>query len=99
MAARDCISKFGDCMSDEVKKVRIQIRAPRGNFGGEIVEAWYCVVDGFLVMTDANGRPVDSEKHPLGPRDDPHIVAHRLLRQRRRGSGPAGWNDPIRYPR
>jgi len=57
------------------------------------------VVDGALVMTDADGKPVDSEKHYLGPGEDPHIVAHRLLRQRRRGPGPAGWNHPIQYPR
>ena len=52
-----------------------------------------------MVMTDADGKPVDSEKHYLGPGEDPHIVAHRLLRQRRRGPGPAGWNHPIQYPR
>ena len=84
---------------NEVRKVRIQLKAPRGNFGGEIIESHYCVVDGFLVLTDASGKSVDSEKHPLGPRDDPHIVAHRLLRERRRGPGPAGWNDRIQYPR
>ena len=81
---------------NEVHKIRIQLKAPRGNYGGEIIEAWYCIVDGCLVMTDADGKPVDSEKHHLGPSDDPHIVAHRLLRQRR--SGPRGFSDRIQYP-
>ena len=82
---------------NEVRKIRRTVRPPRGNFGGEIVEAWYCVVDGCLVMTDADGKPVDSEEHHLGPGDDPHIVAHRLLRQRR--GGPRGFSDKIIYPR
>ena len=84
---------------NEVRKIRRTVRLPRGNFAGEIAEGWYCVVDNTVVMTDEDGRPIDSEKHRLGPGDDPHIVAHRLLRQRRRGPGPIGWNDPIRYPR
>ena len=84
-------------MSDEVKKVRIQIRAPRGNFGGEIIESHYCVVDNAVVLTDADGRPLDSEKHRLGPSDDPHIVAHRLLRQRPRAMH--GFSGKINYPK
>ena len=82
---------------NEVHKIRRTVRAPRGHDAGEIVEGWYCIVDGYLVMTDQDGKPVDSEKHHLGPSDDPHIVAHRLLRQRR--SSPRGFGDKINYPR
>ena len=81
----------------EVRKVRIQLKAPRGNYGGEIAESHYVVVDNCVVMTDADGKPLDSEKHYLSPGADPHIVAYRLLRQRR--SGPRGFSDKINYPR
>jgi len=81
----------------DVHKVRIQVRAPRGNFGGEIAEGWYVVFENSVIMTDADGKPIDSEKHRLAPGDDPHIVAHRLLRQRR--TSPRGFSDKIIYPR
>jgi hypothetical protein len=84
---------------NDVRKVRIQLKAPRGNFGGEIAEKHYMIVENFLVFTDANGKPLDTEKHYLSPGADPHIVAYNLLRQRRSGPGPAGWNRPIQYPR
>jgi hypothetical protein len=81
----------------EVRKVRIQLKAPRGNYGGEIAESYYVVVDNCVVLTDADGRPLDSEKHYLSPGADPHIVAYRLLRQRR--ASPRGFSDKINYPR
>ena len=84
---------------NEVRKIRRTVRPPRGHFAGEIVEGWYCLVDGYLVMTDKDGKPIDGEKHFLNPGVDPHILAHRLLRERRRGPGPIGWNDKIIYPR
>jgi len=84
---------------NEVHYIRRTVRLPRGHFAGEIAEGWYVVVDGFLVMTDEDGKPVDSEKHRLDPGVDAHILAHRLLRERRRGPGPRGFSDKIIYPK
>ena len=85
-------------MTDEVHKIRIQVRGPRGNFGGEVIEGWYVVFENSVIMTDEDGKPT-GEKHRLGPADNSYIVAHRLLRQRRRGPGPRGFGDKIIYPR
>jgi hypothetical protein len=82
----------------DVHKVTIQVRAPRGNFHGEVAEGWYCVVDGYLVMTDAAGKPVDGEKHTLAPGQDARLLACRLVRGRRSRSSPRGWNDRLVYP-
>ena len=81
----------------EIHKVTVQVRAPRGNFPGEVAEGWYCIVDGCLVMTDADGKPIDSEKHHLTSGQDARLLACRLVRRRR--AGPRGFGDKINYPR
>jgi hypothetical protein len=81
----------------DVHKVMIQVRAPRGNFHGEVAEGWYCIVDGYLVMTDQGGKPVDSEKHHLQPGQDARLLACRLVRGRR--TGPRGFSDKLVYPK
>jgi hypothetical protein len=87
-------------MSNDVHKVTVQIRAPRGNFHGEIAEGWYCVADGAVVLTDADGKPVGNVKHTLSPGEDARLVARRLVRQRRRGSSlVSGFNQKIAYPK
>jgi hypothetical protein len=70
--------------------VTIQVRAPRGNFPGEVVEGWYCVVDNAVVLTNAEGKPIGSEKHQLAPGQDARGLACRLVRGRRR-SGALGF--------
>ena len=50
-------------------------------------------------MTNEAGEPLDSEKHYLGPGDDVRLKACRLVRHRRTGSGPRGFNDKINYPK
>jgi hypothetical protein len=82
---------------NDVHKVTIQVRAPKGNFPGEVAEGWYCIVDNAVVMTDADGKPIDAEKHPLASGQDPRLLACRLLRRRR--TGPRGFNDKIEYPK
>jgi hypothetical protein len=82
---------------NEVHKVTIQIRPPRGHFAGEVAEGWYCIVDGYLVMTDQEGKPVDSEKHTLTPGEDARLKACRLVRRRR--PGPRGFGDKLVYPK
>ena len=69
---------------NDVHKVTVQVRAPRGTFPGEVVEGWYCVVDNAVVLTDAEGRPIDSEKRHLSPGGDAKLIACSMLRARRR---------------
>jgi hypothetical protein len=80
----------------DVHKVTVQVRAPKGTFPGEVAIGHYVVVDGALVMTDADGKPIDSEKHHLNPVDDARLKACRLVRRRR--TGPRGFSDKINYP-
>src|SRR5262249_41229195 len=93
------ISIAGAHMTNEVKKLTLQVRAPRGTFPGEVVEGWYCVVDNAVVLTDADGKPINSEKHQLAPGQDAKLLACRLVRGRRRSSGAVGFNDRIIYPK
>ena len=74
----------------------VQIKAPRGTFPGEVAEGYYCVVDNAVVLTDADGRPINSEKRHLGPGDDARFSC-RLVRNRRRPS--SGFNRPLNYPK
>jgi hypothetical protein len=54
------------------------------------------VVDGCVVMSDADGKPIDSAKHHLGPGQDARLLASRLVRARRRSSAAVrGFNDKI----
>ena len=97
MASSNRVFESGDYMTD-VHKVTVQVRAPKGTFPGEVAEGWYCVIDNAVVMTDADGKSVDSEKHTLTPGEDAGLKACRLVRQRR-STGPRGWNDRLVYPR
>jgi hypothetical protein len=55
-------------MTDDVHQVIVTIRRPKGRFPGEVEIGHYCVVDNAVVLTDADGKPIDSEKHYLSPR-------------------------------
>ena len=83
----------------DVRGVKIQVRAPKGMFPGEIVEGWYCVVDNAVVLTDAAGKPTNGEKHHLAPGQDAHLLACRLIRARRNSGAPRSFNDRIIYPK
>jgi len=83
----------------DVHKVTLQVRAPRGTFPGEVVEGWYVVIDNAVVLTDAAGKPINGEKHHLAPGQDAHLLACRLIRQRRNSGAPRGFNDRIHYPK
>jgi hypothetical protein len=50
-----------------VHKVIVQVRPPRATFPGEVAEGFYCVVDSSVVLTDAGGKPIGSEKRHLNP--------------------------------
>ena len=98
MAPSVGISTVIDRMTNEVKRVVIQTRAPRGADPGRIAEGFYVVVDNSVVMTDQDGKPV-GEKHHLGPKDDPRPIACMLTRRRRCTAGPINsFDGPIRYP-
>jgi len=87
-------------MLDEVKKVTIQVRAPRGRFPGEIAEGYHCVVDNSVVLTDADGKPIGDEKRHLNPGDDARLIACQMVRERRRSSSALhGFNDKLNYPK
>jgi hypothetical protein len=86
-------------MTDEVKKLTIQVRPPRGTFPGEVVEGFYCVVDGSVVLTDESGKPIGADKRHLSPGEDARLVACRMVRARRRSVRPTGWDNQISYPK
>jgi hypothetical protein len=83
----------------DVHAVKIQVRAPKGMFPGEIVEGWYVVVDNAVVLTDPAGKPINGDKHQLAPGQDARGLACRLIRGRRNSGSPRGFNDRIIYPK
>jgi hypothetical protein len=62
-----------------------EITRPSKDSPGAIVEGWYVVDDGKVVMTDRDGRPiVMGSAHvvqTLKPNDSPHLIAQRLVKQ------------------
>jgi hypothetical protein len=82
---------------NDAHKVTVQVGAPRGAFPGEVVEGWYCVVDNAVVLTDAEGKPIDSAKHHLAPGQDARLLACQLVRGRRNSVAPRGFSDRILY--
>ena len=82
----------------DVHMVTLQVRAPRGTFPGEVAIGYYCVVDNAVVLTDADGKPLGSDKRHLQPGDDARLIACRMVRNRGRAS-VTGFNRPIVYPK
>jgi len=91
------IHEYGAHMS-EVHKVTIQVKAPRGTFPGEVAIGYYCVVDGYVVLTDESGKPV-GDKRSLDSGIDARSIACRMVRGHRSSGTARGFNSPIRYPR
>jgi hypothetical protein len=87
-------------MSDEVRKVTIQIKAPRGRYGGEVAIGYYCLVEGSVVLTDENGKPTGADRRPVLPGEDAHLIACRMVRSGRKAQASvAGFNRPLVYPK
>jgi hypothetical protein len=83
---------------NDVHKLTIQIRAPRGSFAGGIAEGWYVVADGAVVLTDEKGQPIGEAKRQLNPGSDARLIACAMLRARRRSSHSlADFTAPISY--
>jgi len=82
----------------EVKKVTVQIKAPKGTFPGEIAEGWYVVLENTVILTDQDGKPTGAAKHFLAPNEDARLVACRLVRNNRKGgTRVAGFNRQLNY--
>jgi hypothetical protein len=88
-------------LSDEVGKVTVQIRAPKGTFPGEIAEGWYVVFENNVILTDQDGKPIAGvPKEHLEPGGDARLIACRMVRNNRKGrASAAGFNRPIHYPK
>ena len=83
---------------NDVHKVTVQVRGPRGAFPGEVVEGWYCVVDNAVVLTDAEGKPTGEDKRYLNPGSDAKLIACSMLRARRRSRATiSGFGDRLLY--
>jgi hypothetical protein len=87
-------------MTDEVHKLTLQVRPPRGTFPGKIEIGYWCInADRFVVLCDENGRPIGDEKRPIGPNGDPKLIAVAMMKARRRSGVPRGFNDRLQYPK
>jgi hypothetical protein len=88
-------------MSDVVRRITIQLRAPKGTDAGKIAIGHYVVnADNFVVLCDENGKPTGTEKHHLDPGGDARVVACRMLRRHQNAKGSSGdFNRPLRYPK
>ena len=94
------IQKWGSTLSDEVKKVTVQIKAPKGTFPGEVAEGWYVVFENNVILIDQEGKPIAGiPKHPVDPCGDARLIACRMVRNNRKGrASVAGFNRQISYP-
>lgn len=87
-------------MTDEVRKVTIQIKAPRGTYGGEVAIGHYCVVEGAVVLTGESGKPTGADRRSVLPGEDAHLIACRMVRSSRKvQASVAGFNRPLIYPK
>jgi len=88
-------------MLDEVKKITIELQRPMGSFPGRVAIGHYVVVDQHVVLTDADGKPINgSPKRYVGPDGDAKILACIMLRERSRGTAKSGaLHRPLQYGR
>jgi hypothetical protein len=87
-------------MSNDVHRITIQLRAPRGRDAGKVAIGHYVVnPDNFVVLCDENGRPLGGEKCQLEPGGDARLIACRMLRRRQNASASGGGFDRrLTYP-
>jgi len=83
----------------DVHKITIQLRAPRGKDAGKIAIGHYMIVEGAVVLTDADGKPVGNVKHTLSPGEDARLVACRMLRRQNAKASGGDFSRPLRYPK
>jgi hypothetical protein len=81
-------------------KSRSRFGGRPGTFPGEIAEGWYVVIDGAVIMTDADGKPTGQAKQHLNPGADARGVACAIVRERsRHRSSINGFHEKIIYQR
>jgi hypothetical protein len=73
--------------------VYTQVRPCRDNDPGQILEGWYSIDDGQLVLTDREGKYITSRSMIKG--EDPAALARLLLREKQ----PSDFNSPMSYPK
>jgi hypothetical protein len=71
----------------------IEIERPTEDTPGTIAEGHYDLIDGKVVVTDLQGRPIGKEE--AEPGDDLRVLAGRILR---RGRAQRDFFRPISYP-
>jgi hypothetical protein len=84
-------------MPNEVHRITIQLRAPRGKDPGKVAIGHYCIADSHVVLTDEAGKPTGSKRH-LDPGGDARLLACRMLRSQR-SIGGGDINRPLQYPK
>jgi hypothetical protein len=88
-------------VTGDVTKITVELQRPKGSFPGRVEVGYYVVVEGNVVLTDEQGRPIGTEdtKRPLG-NGDARLIACAMLRQRTRSVAKSrGFNRPICYPK
>lgn len=87
-------------MSD-VQRVIVQLKAPSGDYTGQVTIGYYTIEDGLLVMTNGSGVPVRNDgrryEHKLGPKDKPAAVASVMTRQIRKELYGDVKRGPLQY--
>jgi hypothetical protein len=84
---------------NDVHKIVVEVARPRPpSFHGRVEVGYYVVTEGFVVLTDEQGRPV-GDKQRIGDGDPRLIACVMLRRSRRRNSSFADFNAPISYRR
>jgi len=86
-------------MPNEIHKITIQLRAPRGKDPGKVAIGHYVVADSFVVLTDETGKPTGDSKRHLDPGGDARLLACRMLKRRQSAASGGAFSGPIQYPK
>ncbi|MFZ2081296.1 MAG: hypothetical protein WAV38_32540 [Xanthobacteraceae bacterium] len=86
---------------DDIHRITIQLRAPKGNDPGKVAIGHYVVnPDNYVVLCDENGKPTGDEKHHLDAAGDAKLIACGMLRRRQNARSSSGdFSRPISYPK
>jgi hypothetical protein len=88
-------------MTEDVKKVTVEIARPRGSYPGRVEVGYYAVHDQVVTLVEPNGIAVDKYKltRKLQPNEDAAAVACVLTRRRYSKGGAGDFNRPLQYPK
>jgi hypothetical protein len=86
-------------MREDVHRITIELQRPRGSFPGRVEVGHYVVVEGSVVLTDDQGKPIGDTKRPILKGEDARLIACAMLRQRSGRNPGSSFNRPISYPR